>query len=186
MIRYYSPISRPNDLGHIDLLIKVDDKGIMSQHLNSMVPGDHLDFKGPMGGLHIDWKKKTKIGLVCGGTGISPMLQIIRQALYDDAEVSMKLMWGVMEIGELFYQDKLNDICARFPNKLSTYYVINKPPAGWRQGSGFIDAETLKKEMFPPGDDVLLVLCGPPGMCKAIKPVFESLGYTKDMYFSFM
>lgn len=56
IVRYYSPISRPDDYGVIDLLIKVDSNGgKMSHHLNSLKYGDTLEFKGPMGGIQLDF-----------------------------------------------------------------------------------------------------------------------------------
>jgi NAD(P)H-flavin reductase len=70
----------------LDLLIKVDEGGAMSQHIASLRPGiDTLDFKGPLGcnfpDLGIDSKSSKpvkRIALIAGGTGIAPMVQVCR------------------------------------------------------------------------------------------------------------
>jgi ferredoxin-NADP reductase len=65
VVRYYSPISRPDAPGYIDLLIKVDAAGgAMSHHLNALRPGDTLEFKGPLGGISLDFSRAGSLGRV--------------------------------------------------------------------------------------------------------------------------
>jgi len=85
-VRYYSPISRGNDPGVLELLIKCEDNGTMSSFLGSLKPGDTLDFKGPLGGLTVDFTKKKRVAMLAGGVGISPMIQILRSAFYGTIE----------------------------------------------------------------------------------------------------
>ena len=65
--------------------------------------------------------------------------------------------------------------------------ALSQPPPGWTGGVGFITESVIRQYMPPPGAGVKLVLCGPPGMCKALKPVIlGSCGYTPEEFFSFM
>jgi nitrate reductase (NAD(P)H) len=87
--RKYTPTSSIHERGHVDFVIKIYRKceqfpngGLMTQHLESMNIGDKLSIEGPRGRLAyfgdgnfvIDKKekKKTRIGMIAGGTGITP------------------------------------------------------------------------------------------------------------------
>jgi len=63
--------------------------------------------------------------------------------------------------------------------------VALQPPPGWTGGVGFITEEAIKTYLPPPGEGVKIVLCGPPGMCKALKPVLANV-YPPEQWFSFM
>uniref|UniRef100_A0A183CCV4 Cytochrome-b5 reductase n=1 Tax=Globodera pallida TaxID=36090 RepID=A0A183CCV4_GLOPA len=100
VIRPYTPVSSDDDQGFVEFVIKVYFRGVhvrfpeggkMSQHLESLKIGDHLDFRGPNGLIIYEGnghflirpEKKSapvprhfnEIGLIAGGTGITPMLQ---------------------------------------------------------------------------------------------------------------
>jgi len=191
IVRFYSPISRPDDLGHIDLLIKVDDNGVMSHKLDNLRPGDTLEFKGPMGGIQLNHTilkhdKITKIGLIAGGVGIAPIIQIVRAAFHIKADhLKLKLVYGAIEESELIFFDTLLQKEKEHSN-FNVYFTLDHPPQGWSRGVGFITSEVIKRELFPPGDDVQIIICGPPKMCSIMKSNLEECGYTKDMYYSFI
>ena len=110
VLRSYTPITSDDEKGYVDFVIKVYFKNVhpkfpeggkMSQHLNSMKLGDTILMKGPKG--HLDYKGRghftiakrrneekpyhmKKIGMVAGGTGITPMLQVIRAILKDPSD----------------------------------------------------------------------------------------------------
>jgi len=67
-VRYYSPISRPDDLGHIDLLLKVDAGagGCMTTHVAALKPGQTLEFKGPLGALALDFCREVAPAALLG------------------------------------------------------------------------------------------------------------------------
>jgi cytochrome-b5 reductase len=128
-IRYYSPISRPDDNGLIELLIKVDaNGGLMSNYLDNLQPGDTLDFKGPLGGLKLDIKtpgKIKRIGLIAGGCGIAPMIQIIRSVLhYKRHDMQIKLLYGAVNEDELVFKDLLEQKAKKHGN-LSLYFTLD-------------------------------------------------------------
>ena len=105
--RSYTPVTGDETLGKVSFVIKVYKAGVhpkfpeggkLSQHLDSLKIGDTLDMKGPKG--HLTWlgqgnftvkvvkkplqtRKATHIGMIAGGTGITPMLQVI-DAIFRD------------------------------------------------------------------------------------------------------
>ena len=81
-VRPYTPISTNAMVGKFELMVKIYEKGKMGQHLDSMEVGDFLDFK------HIPFNVKVQypfnrrvIGMICGGTGVTPMLQALHALL---------------------------------------------------------------------------------------------------------
>ena len=90
MIRPYTPVSRPDTLGYFDLVIKRYDQGKMSKHLHSMRPGDTLLCKGPFAKLEYRPNMVKHIGMLAGGTGLTPMLQLLQEKLFtSNAKSSM-------------------------------------------------------------------------------------------------
>lgn len=65
------------------------------------------------------------------------------------------------------------------------YHVLNTPPAGWSQGSGFITADLIKERLPSPGPDTLVLKCGPPPMIEAMRKHLEALQYSQEMLFDF-
>ena len=88
--RAYTPTSSDDDVGHFDLVVKVYAQGNMSKHLDNMKIGDTIPVQGPKGRLtykghgqfnirqgdEIKTHKVSKVGMMAGGTGITPMLQV--------------------------------------------------------------------------------------------------------------
>ena len=71
-IRPYTPVSDEDQKGYIDFLVKRYPKGAMSEHMHSMMPGQRLDFKGPIPKYPWSENKHDHIALIAGGTGITP------------------------------------------------------------------------------------------------------------------
>lgn len=67
--RSYAPVSNNSDLGRIELLIKVYDKGVMTQHLASMTVGQNIDVCGPKGTMQYSRSFAKQVGMIAGGTG---------------------------------------------------------------------------------------------------------------------
>ena len=76
VIRPYTPSH--TTIGYLELVVKGYPEGKMSKHINSLKPGDKLDFKGPILGIPIIQNEFDSIGLIAGGSGITPMLQVRR------------------------------------------------------------------------------------------------------------
>jgi cytochrome-b5 reductase len=189
-IRYYSPISRTNQPGHLDLPIKVEpDNGMMSRHLYFLKPGDTLQFKGPVGGFDFsvtDGSVK-KVAMIAGGVGISPMIQVIRHVLHCDAPTDLTLVWGCERPGDIVYKQTL-DRMASLHDNLKVVYYVDKPPAdgSWTGEVGFIDRAAIEKHVCPPSDDLKIIICGPYRMCQAMKALLKQMGYADHMFFSYM
>ncbi|RNF14887.1 NADH-dependent fumarate reductase-like protein [Trypanosoma conorhini] len=193
LVGYYSPITLPDERGTISILAR-GNKGTLREWISAMRPGDSVEIKG-CGGLRIEHNVEKKqfmfqkqpirqFALVAGGSGIAPMLQIIRAGLsrpYVDKTESIRLLYAAEEYEELTYRDTLNGYVREFPDKFALEFVLNNPPEGWTGGVGFIDRASLQKTLQPPSNDLLVAICGPPAMQRAVKNELLMMGYSKAL-----
>jgi len=117
--------------------------------------------------------------MIAGGTGITPMLQIIRAITKNpDDKTTVNLIFANQTEDDILLRDELDYLAAKHDN-FKVYYSLDRPPAGWTKGSGFVTPEVIKQHCPPPADDVKILLCGPIPMISAMAKHCESLGYKK-------
>lgn len=117
------------------------------------------------------------------------MLQILRHVLHQtrmgSGPTEVHLLYAANEERELVFREMLEAKAREYGNFTMTL-ALASPPDGWAGEVGFADGAMLRRTLFPPAEDVRVVLCGPPGMCRALKPQVSALGYSKDMFYSYM
>ncbi|KAF3328522.1 NADH-cytochrome b5 reductase-like protein [Carex littledalei] len=188
VIRPYTPISDPDSEGFFDLLIKVYPEGKMSQHFASLRPGEVVEVKGPIEKLRYKPNMKRQIGMVAGGTGITPMLQVIK---------ALSLVYANVSPDDILLKAELDKLAASYPN-FKVFYTVDKPADNWRGGVGYVSKEMALKGLPSPSADSLILVCGPPGMMKHISGdkakdrsqgelsgILKELGYTEEMVYKF-
>ncbi|KAK7098427.1 NADH-cytochrome b5 reductase 3-like isoform X2 [Littorina saxatilis] len=212
VIRPYTPVSSDDDKGYVDLVIKVYFKNVhpkfpeggkMSQHLENMQIGDYMDFRGPSGLLVYEGKgtfkvradKKSepetkvaqKLGMIAGGTGITPMLQLIRQVFKDpDDNTDLWLVFANQTENDILLRTELEEIQQAHPDRFKLWYTLDRPPTGWKYSSGFVNDEVIKSHLPPPSEDTLILMCGPPPMINfACIPNLDKLGYKPTQRFAY-
>ncbi|KAK4446743.1 YWTD domain-containing protein [Podospora aff. communis PSN243] len=167
--RSYTPVSNNSDLGRIELLIKVYDQGAMTQYLASMSVGQTIDIRGPKGAMQYSRKYATKIGMIAGGTGITPMYQLIRAICEDDSDnTQISLIYANNTEEDILLRDELQGFAVQCPHKFRLHYVLSKPPAGWTGSSGFVTGDLIKKHLPAAEEATKMLLCGPPPMISAM------------------
>jgi len=184
--RPYTPISSDDDKGYFDLMIKVYPQGKMSQHIDHLKIGDTIEVKGPKGQFDYQPNMKRHIGMLAGGTGITPMLQIINAILKNPADkTKISLIFGNVLEEDILLREQLEGLAEKRSDQFSLFHVLNKPPEGWTHGVGFVSAEMIKEHLPPPGDDNLVLMCGPTPMNNAMAGHLKSLNYDECMCFTF-
>jgi len=166
-VRPYTPINQ-HVPGEIHLLIKKYETGKVSKHVHALKVGDSLEMKGPMPKLKYEPNMKRRIGMIAGGTGITPMLQVINEILSnpsDNTEVS--LLFANIAPEDILLKERLDARAAKHRN-FKVHYVLERPPPDWKGSRGYVSADTIKRVMPPPGNDTLIYVCGPPPMMTAI------------------
>lgn len=181
IVRSYTPISGDHQPGHFDLLIKSYPTGNISKHMASLVVGQTLRVKGPKGAFVYTPNMVRHFGMIAGGTGITPMLQIVRaiirgRAAGDTTEVD--LIFANVSPADILLKEDL-DALAQEDKGFRIHYVLDKPPQGWTGGVGYVTADMITKWLPKPASDVKILLCGPPPMVSGLKKATESLGFEK-------
>lgn len=211
-IRPYTPVSSDDCKGYMDLVIKVYFKNVhpkypeggkMSQHLNNMEIGDSIDIRGPSGNLIYNGRgefsirpdKKTpstiykvkKVGMIAGGTGITPMLQIVRQIFKEsDDQTIIYLLFANQTEDDILLRSELEELASNYSDRFKLWYTVDRPSDDWKYSSGFVNAEMISQHLPKPEDDTLILMCGPPPMINfACIPNLDKLGYNPKLRFSF-
>eukprot|EP00611_Tribonema_gayanum_P025862 TRINITY_DN6004_c0_g2_i3.p2 TRINITY_DN6004_c0_g2~~TRINITY_DN6004_c0_g2_i3.p2 ORF type:complete len:863 (-),score=363.94 TRINITY_DN6004_c0_g2_i3:318-2906(-) len=208
VMRAYTPVTGDEVRGYVDLVVKVyrpcerfPEGGKMSQLLDSLALGDTLDLKGPLGEIEYLGRSEFAIrntpprtvrhvGMLAGGTGITPMYQVARAVLSDPADdTRLWLLAANQTEDDILLRGELDALVAAHPGRLRVHYTVDRvvgDAAAWPYSTGFITKEMIAAHLPPAADDAVAFMCGPPPMLKfACVPNLQALGYAEGSYFSF-
>ena len=178
--RSYTPTSNNLDAGLLELVIKIYPDGqLTGKFFANLKVGDEVLFRGPKGAYTHTVGQCKKIGMIAGGTGITPMYQLIRAICedeYDTTEVSLIL--ANRSEDDILLRKELETFARRYPKNFKLWYMLDSPPENWAYGSGFVTADVMKEKLPAPAPDTKIMLCGPPGMVNASKKALATLGFT--------
>ncbi|TFK34600.1 nitrate reductase [Crucibulum laeve] len=196
--RPYTPVSRPNDKGFIDMLIKLyypeprfPAGGRMSLCFAALAVGESVELRGPIG--HFIWigngiarisgveRHVEEIGMICGGSGITPMIQIIRAALeHPEEQIKVWLLSANREYGDILCKEELDQLALKHSERFKLHYTLTgNTPTEWQYSVGRINPEMLVEHLPSPSQDKLMCICGPSGMESAAKEELEKIGWDK-------
>lgn len=202
VIRPYTPISTNADKGFFDLLVKdYGENGRMSTYLTEQLEiGDSVDFK------HIPFNVKIQapfpqhtIGMIVGGTGITPMIQALHAILASEKEnkdTKVTMLYGSRVASDILGQELL-ETWSKDNDNLDVIHVLSHEPndSDWKGPRGYVTKELVEKYMPPPSDkNAIIFVCGPPVMydalCgprddKELSGLLAEMGYTADQVYKF-
>ena len=200
VIRPYTPINDEDTIGHMDLLVKKYPDGPMSTHMHDMVPGQRLEIKGPLPKYPWAANKHQHIGLIAGGTGITPMFQLCRAIFSNpDDKTKVTLVFGNVTEQDILLKKELADLENTYPQRFRAFYVLDDPPKEWAGGKGYINKDLLKTVLpEPKSENIKLFVCGPPPMMNSISGnkksprdqgelvgILKDMGYTPEQVYKF-
>ncbi|KAJ0421224.1 hypothetical protein BJY00DRAFT_323439 [Aspergillus carlsbadensis] len=177
--RSYTPTSNNLDRGVLELVIKCYPDGLLTgRYLANLQIGDHVQFRGPKGAMKYTKGLCKKIGMIAGGTGITPMYQLIRAICEDATDLTeISLIYANRTEDDILLREELEGFAQAYPRNLKVWYTLDVPPGDWSFGTGYVTAEIMKERLPPSAPDTKIMLCGPPGMVNASKKALVSLGY---------
>lgn len=199
-IRPYTPVNDESSPGHMDLLVKVYKGGPMSEHLHSLAPGQTLDIKGPIPKYPWTENKHSHVTLIAGGTGITPMYQLVRKIFSNpNDKTKVSLVFGNKSEEDILLKEEFEKIENEYPGRFKAFYTLDTPPKSWPYGKGFIDKKLLSEVLpDPKQENIKIFVCGPPGLYKALSGAKKSptdqgeldgllkeLGYDKEQVYKF-
>lgn len=155
----------------IDFLIKKYPGGALTQYIHSMKPGEEIAIKGPL--PKHQWKANEfeHVGMVAGGTGITPMWQVIQAIAANPADkTKVTLLFSNVTEKDILLREQFDKLSRERPDQFKIQYVIEKPEKSWKGLSGYVGHDALAKNLPMPGlgDKVKIFVCGPPPMVEVI------------------
>lgn len=178
VVRSYTPISNNRDLGRLELLIKVYPDGKMGNFLKNMAEGTTIEVRGPKGAMKYRRDMSKRIGMIGGGTGITPLFQVIRKVCEDENDnTQIDLLYGNRTEADIMLRERLDQYAKAHPDKFRVFYILGSPPPGWKGRECRIDKALIEERLPPPHRDNKILLCGPPGMVKAMTQSLIELGF---------
>ncbi|KAF7731888.1 hypothetical protein EC973_007719 [Apophysomyces ossiformis] len=165
VMRAYTPINPdPFKDGYVDLLIKRYDNGSVSRTLTDFELHNKIHVRGPM--IEYEYKEnmKEEIGMIAGGTGITPIFQLIRRILENPNDnTRLWLIYGNKREQDILLRKELDMLQEKFKDRFRVHYVLEEPPTGWRGGYGIVSESTIRRFLGDKEKSFVFV-CGPDKM----------------------
>lgn len=212
VIRAYTPVSSDENKGYVDLVVKVyarnmhpkfPNGGKMTQHLDAMRIGETIAFRGPSGKLKylgagkfsitrpnqpVQAIRGDLINMIAGGSGITPMLQLIREILdrARETNIRIRLLFANQSEADILLRKELDEVAERYPDNFKVWYTVDNPTNTWAYGRGFVNSDMIRDHLFAPTTSTIVLMCGPPPMINyACIPNLDTLEYSQQLRFAY-
>lgn len=177
--RAYTPSSLPGITGSFDLTVKRYETGSISKYLHDQEIGQTVLMSGPNTGGHWVDGMAMRVGFVAGGTGITPMISIIRWILTNQLDTELYLLFANKTESDIIFRQEW-DLNIREYHNFHCHHVLEEPPPGWLDSRGRITPALLRQHLPPPGADSCVFVCGPPAMVDSVEATLKELGYPEQ------
>jgi ferredoxin-NADP reductase len=162
--------SAPDGTGEIELTVEKLEGGEVSEFLHDVVrPGDELEVRGPIG-LFFVWEGERPALLVGGGSGVVPLMAMLRQARATGRSELLRLVVSARSPDDLYYADEL-------PGPESVVLYTRQTPPGAGRTAGRIAVADIAPLVR--GDEDVYV-CGSPAFADAATDVIIGAGIPAD------
>ena len=180
--RSYSPANTTNNRGELEFLIRIVENGKFSNYLeHDAFIGQRINIKGPSGIFGLKENGFTPRYFVAGGTGLAPVLSMVRRMHEWEEPQQSVIYFGVNTEEEVFYANELQRLAAEMPT-LQIRICVWKASDNWQGEKGSV-VDILRRDLQGMGVKPDLYLCGPPGMVDATYAVCADVGISKDKIF---
>jgi ferredoxin-NADP reductase len=173
--RSYSIASAP-DGTRLELTVQRIADGEVSPYLTeAFEPGDPLELRGPIGGWFV-WPpgSAAPLLLVAGGSGIVPLMSMIRFHAIRKSRVPVRLIYSVRSPADALYAPELSERSRESPLEV-TFLYTRVAPAG--VPAGRINAEIIKAAAWPPSANPAMFICGPTGFVETAAGLLVAAGH---------
>jgi ferredoxin-NADP reductase len=174
--RSYS-IASPPAGQRIDLTVERLDDGEVSTYLtDELRPDDRIELRGPIGGYFV-WEPSQggPLLLIAGGSGIVPLMAIIRERARAEADVETRLLYSSRSWEDVVFRDELD---RRSGDGLTVVHTLTRSqPPGWKGYARRVDTQMLIEAGTDPAERPRVYVCGPTPFVEAIATTLVELGH---------
>jgi ferredoxin-NADP reductase len=181
-VRSYSIASAPNSERHIEITVERLPNGEVSPYLTQEVAiDDRLELRGPIGGWFV-WRSQQAeaIQLIAGGSGIVPLMAMIRSRASAGSTAPFRLLYSVREPGAVFYRDELRTLSDKDQSLRVTYAFTRTAPKDWPRPPSRIDAALIAEAAWPANLGPSCYVCGPTPFVETVANLLTTSGNDRD------
>jgi ferredoxin-NADP reductase len=181
-VRSYSIASAPNSEGRVELTVERLPDGEVSPYLTQeVVVGDRLELRGPIGGWFV-WRTQQAepIQLIAGGSGIVPLMAMIRSRSSAGSTVPFRLLYSVREPGAVLYRDELQRLSDQDHPVTLTCAYTRAAPKNWPRPPGRIDAALIANTTWPSNLQPTCYVCGPTSFVESAAALLTASGNSPE------
>lgn len=165
--RSYSIASSPLDEGEIELTIDRLEDGEVSPYFHDvLMEGDEVEVRGPFTSYFV-WRGEKPVLLVGGGSGVVPLMAMLRHRRRTMPELPMRLIYSLRTGEDVIYADELGDDAVLTFTKAA--------PDGWQGHTGRLDQQLIS-EAASPFLAGLAFLCGTNGFVESASQLLLQAG----------
>jgi ferredoxin-NADP reductase len=178
--RSYSVASPPEDDRLAITVERLDDGEVSPYLVDELVTGDKLELRGPIGGYFV-WEADAggPLLLVAGGSGVVPLMSMLRHRAAAGAAVPARLLYSARGIEDVIYREELERLAAEDGELDVRYTLTRAQPPGWSGYSRRVDGDMLAEVAFPNADGLAFV-CGPTRFVEAVADGLVAVGYAPE------
>jgi ferredoxin-NADP reductase len=181
-VRSYSIASAPNPQRRIELTIERLPNGEVSPYLTQeLAVGDRLELRGPIGGWFVWRTQQTEpIQLIAGGSGIVPLMAMIRSRASAGSIAPFRLLYSLREPAAIFYRDELQALSDHDHSVGVSYAYTRTAPKDWPRPPGRIDAALIANATWPSKLVPTCYVCGPTSFVEGATDLLMASGNGRD------
>jgi ferredoxin-NADP reductase len=179
--RSYSIASAPAE-PRVTITVEQLDDGEVSPYLTEELrPGDELELRGPIGGW-FTWRPADggPLLLVAGGSGIAPLMAMIRQRAAVHSAAPVRLLYSSRAYDEIIYREELDRRLKAEGDLAVAHTLTRSQPPGWQGYGRRIDRAMLEEVAWAPEERPLVFICGPTPLVESVATTCVEMGYAPE------
>ena len=176
--RSYSIASAPTGDGRLDLTVERVEGGEVSPFLHDeVIVGDRFEVRGPIGGYFVwDATSAGPLLLVAGGSGIVPLMAIVRHRARVGSSARCTLLYSSRAPADIIYGTELEALAARDDGLRVVHTLTREQPPSWTGYSRRIDTAMLTDVLAGSDTSASVFVCGPTPLVEAAATGLVGLG----------
>lgn len=177
--RSYSVASATGERDRLALTVQRVPGGEVSPYLTARYAiGDPVEVRGPVGGWFV-WHPASSdpVLLVAGGSGIVPLMAMIRTRAAAASQAPFRLIYSVRTPADVYYPGELRARAGSDAGLAVTVTYSRQVPPGHARPPARLGGADLRRAGWPPGQAATCFVCGPTGFVETVADTLVSLGH---------
>jgi ferredoxin-NADP reductase len=183
--RNYSIASPPEDKFLMLTVERIEDGEVSPYLTDELRVGDRIELRGPIGGYFV-WNARdgnndgSPLFLIAGGSGIAPLMAMIRHRANSQNKVPTKLLYSSRSYDDIIYRAELDHISANDSSLRIIHTLTRRQPQNWLSYERRIDRAMLADIAWRPAEKPLAFTCGPTAVVEKVATYLLELGYEPE------